>query len=233
MTKFSFLCKIAVDFQSQRPPSLDTINRTYRNIDIAIKMQTNHIDELATRVAKLKVDVDDVDSVLHGSKSSSRRGSAELPGPLARQRRITEDENDRLRVPVSPSVAASTAAALNAERNALRLKNALFKARKEPLLNRQAIDAAASRVPTLENMRKATGPDGSKPWLGSLDIATEYVHDVEPQRRTRSTKHDKPVKLGRTHHRVPSDIKTFDWGPLPSAKPITSLPVDILGYKPS
>jgi nucleoporin NUP159 len=42
---------------------------------------------------------------------------------------------------VTPSVAATTAAALNAERAAQKLKSALLRARKEPLLNKQAEQA--------------------------------------------------------------------------------------------
>lgn len=208
---------------------MDTINRTYRNIDLAIKFQTEHIDELAARVSKLKIN--DLDSALRCSQSSFGRGSAELS--VSRHRQISEGDDDRQRIPASPSIAASTAAALNAERNALRLKTALFKARKEPLLNTQAVEAA-SNVPTLDSARKAGGSQGGwKPGLGSLDLAGEYIHDVEHQRRARNSKHDKPVKLGRTHQRVPSDIKTFDWGPLPGAKPLTTLPADVLNHKPT
>lgn len=42
---------------------------------------------------------------------------------------------------ITPNVAATTAAALNAERAAQKLKSALLRARKEPLLNKQAADA--------------------------------------------------------------------------------------------
>lgn len=213
-----------------RPPSLDTINRTYRNIDMAIKAQTNHIEELVSRVAKLKVD--EVNSPANSASASPRRGTPELS--ISRVGKFSAETNDdRTRIPVSPSVAASTAEALNAERSALRLKNALLKMRKEPLLNTQAVDAT-SRAPTLESARKAvTQEAGGKHWLGSLDLAGDYMHDAGHRGRMRNTKHENSAKLGKTHTRVPSDIKAFDWGPLPSAKPLTSLPVSLIGQKQS
>jgi len=122
-----------------RAPSLDTINRTYRNIDLAVSQQAHDIAQLTTRVSKLKID-------------ESRRKSAS-PAKGKGERRMPEDSifapdgRNKSTPPrdVTPNVAATTAAALNAERAAQRLKRALLKVRTEPLLNTQA--AAAVSVP--------------------------------------------------------------------------------------
>ena len=101
---------------------MDTVNRTYRNIDIAIGQQADEVAQLASRISKLKLD-----------------------GPLKH-----EDTLATPRLPdsvtgrpynVTPAVAVTTAAALNAERSAHKLKRALLAARKEPLLNNNAATA--------------------------------------------------------------------------------------------
>ncbi|RPD60964.1 hypothetical protein L226DRAFT_612704 [Lentinus tigrinus ALCF2SS1-7] len=108
-----------------KPPSLDTINRTYRNIDIAIEQEEEDVSTLAERLATLEV----------SSKSPLLSFSAST-----RDRRLP-DRNRRVGREVTPNIAASTAAALNAERSAQKLKRALLNARKEPLLNTKAVDA--------------------------------------------------------------------------------------------
>lgn len=215
-----------------RPPSLDTINRTFRNIDLAIDSQVQQIEELTRRVSRFNIDALDV--ALRGPISSSRnRYRHDTSGSIN-----TSGGDDRglfSRTQVTPSIAASTAAALNAERNALRLKNALAKVRTKPLKNNTAVEPT-KRIPTLESLQKpdprtTSGQAGSPSVSSSPDTSVEISgdrSDSENQRRhTRQSQHAKPVKLGKTHTRVPSSITNFDWGPLPKVGTASSLPFDI------
>ena len=132
---------------------MDTISRTYRNIDLAIERQNAQIANLTERVARLKLLEDGpykhASRRSFGSRNSSFNGIDADTTLNGRQRDDTrEKENIR---GVSPTVAASTAAALNAERSAQRLKNVLTKIRKEPLVNRQAVESNMS-APTLDSL---------------------------------------------------------------------------------
>ncbi|KAL1949793.1 hypothetical protein VTO73DRAFT_8674 [Trametes versicolor] len=122
-----------------KPPSLDTINRTYRNIDIAIEQEEEGVSSLAERVAQLNL-------------SSQARGKLSF-ATSSRDKRLP-DRTDRIGREVTPNIAASTAAALNAERSAQKLKRALLKARKEPLLNTKAVDA----LPPAREIRSSRKP---------------------------------------------------------------------------
>lgn len=111
-----------------RAPTLDTINRTYRNIHIAIQQQADEVAQLSSRISKLTI---------------------KNPGALksqhsARDPRLPDAVVSRRPYNVTPHVAVTTAAALNAERSAHGLKRALLAARKEPLLNTKA---ATARTP--------------------------------------------------------------------------------------
>jgi nucleoporin NUP159 len=105
-----------------RAPSLDTINRSYRNITIAIEQQTDDINLLDTRISKISI----ADATAASSLSLVQR-DARLPDPP-----------NRRPINVTPDIAVTTAAALNAERSAQKLKRALLAVRKEPLLNTRA-----------------------------------------------------------------------------------------------
>lgn len=107
-----------------RAPSLDTIGRTYKNIDIAISRQADDVSKLAGRMSRLDLkSLSDQRLNFKGKRPSN----------------------------VAPDVAAATAATLNAERSAQKLKGALLKARRQPLLNTQALHAPP---PTMEDVPK-------------------------------------------------------------------------------
>ncbi|KAJ7914887.1 hypothetical protein B0H13DRAFT_1611176 [Mycena leptocephala] len=108
-----------------RAPTLDTLNRTFRNMDIALDNQTSDVEKLTARVSKLNVKTGQRNGHAPGARD------ARLPDPVSRQRPLN----------VTPNVAVTTAAALNAERSAHKLKRALLHVRKEPLLNTQAASA--------------------------------------------------------------------------------------------
>ncbi|KAL0063673.1 hypothetical protein AAF712_009365 [Marasmius tenuissimus] len=127
--------KIA-EYNSGRPflraPTIDTINRTYRNIDIAIQQQADDIAGLTARTKKMNLS----SLPLPRQKTSLGERDPRLPDPVRRPFTVT------------PDVAVTTAAALNAERYAHKLKTALLSARKEPLLNTTAAKAmTTSDVP--------------------------------------------------------------------------------------
>ncbi|KAF5326909.1 hypothetical protein D9619_004355 [Psilocybe cf. subviscida] len=114
---------------SFKPPTIDTINRTYRNIEIALEQQSDEVSRLANRISHLKVDESGAPVA---PSTPARSGSAPREGtPQSQQRPYN----------ISTSVAETTAAALNGERSAARLKKVLLRVRKEPLLNTQALDA--------------------------------------------------------------------------------------------
>ncbi|KDQ57297.1 hypothetical protein JAAARDRAFT_110771, partial [Jaapia argillacea MUCL 33604] len=88
---------------SFRPPSLDTINRTLKNIDIAIEQQSADVAALTSKMAKLNF----------------QRHQRELVSHHDRKFVIDQTPPSRRKLQnVTPSVAATTAAALNAERSA-------------------------------------------------------------------------------------------------------------------
>lgn len=226
-------------------------------------MQLQQISELSERVSRL--DLRALDSP--GSRATS------FPPASNGTNGVHFDQNGpstngklgkgRFRPEVTPSVAASTAAALNAERSAMRLKLALAKVRTTPLLNTQAVDEPKRRVPTLEAERKhafaANGLPGGPlsvalppaPWSTPLPLGTGIGTspstaaqgtpsslDLSPEtsptsqrlayaRGSRHSVHAKAPPLGKTHAKVPSEIRSFDWGPLPGAKPMTNLPADV------
>ncbi|KAH7919373.1 hypothetical protein BV22DRAFT_1075323 [Leucogyrophana mollusca] len=124
-----------------RAPSLDTINRTFRNIDIAIKHQSEDVSRLRHRLTKL-----DISDATRGDKDK-RLFAAPDSISTAVSKRPTN---------VTQNVAATTAAALNAERSAQKLKRVLLAVRREPLLNTGASKTHTS-VPTLFHTPQKAG----------------------------------------------------------------------------
>ncbi|KAH9029881.1 hypothetical protein EDB85DRAFT_1965294 [Lactarius pseudohatsudake] len=203
---------------SIKPPSFDTINRTSRNIDLAIRQQTVDVSALSARVAKLNLD------------SGSTLGTPS---------RIRERDVVRRPLDVTPHVASTTAAALNAEQSAHRLKEALLTVRTEPLLNTQAAhakpaprafdtpqkptvdptpSASASKgfsTPfTLPPLSAGTGPSASPPASAGRRGGTQKYHSKSV-----------PLKSAPTGGTPPKP--SFDWGPLPGIKPMTTLSSDL------
>ncbi|KAG6884149.1 hypothetical protein C0993_000926, partial [Termitomyces sp. T159_Od127] len=120
------LTQVKTGRPSIRPPSLDSINRTYRNIDLALNQQAAKIALLKKRFAKIR-----------SSSQSSISNPSSPSSHLKRDPRLPSPQSNH-RLAVTPDVAATTAAALNAERAAHRLKRALLQARSAPLLNTTA-----------------------------------------------------------------------------------------------
>ena len=195
---------------------------------MAIESQAQQIEELTRRISKFNLD--SLDAALHGSPSKFRRQHA-TDGEESASTAGLRGKGTLRGSQVTPSIAASTAAALNAERNALRLKNALAKARKVPLLNTQA-SKPVRQTPTIESLtRSPSQPLPGGDLMSSVSTSSSvYTHDSRTsldRRASRQTRHTNSVKLGKTHTRVPSSISNFDWGPLPKVAPMTSLPVSI------
>ena len=143
---------------------------------------------------------------------------------------------------VTPHVASTTAAALNAEQAAHRLKEALLAVRTEPLLNKQAANAR----PALRAFDTPQKPDvdlaSSGGSLGGgllLTPSTLPRHNVPdsagrgasplPGRRGTQTQkhHAKSVQLKSTPTAGTTTKPSFDWGPLPGIKPMKMIASDL------
>ncbi|KAJ7116352.1 hypothetical protein C8R44DRAFT_792263 [Mycena epipterygia] len=212
-----------------RAPTLDTLNRTFRNMDIALDNQTNDVERLAARIAKLNM------------KNNRRPGhaaarDARLPDPVTRQRPFN----------VTPHVAVTTAAALNAERSAHKLKRALLSVRKEPLLNTQAASAPPAPlafqtpqragfgmglglggpVTPIKGMLSSPGPfTPPQSSMPGFDFPEDNFNPspLPPVRRGAGgggkTRISNSVPLKRSPGQslaTPSPPPSFNWGPLPN-----------------
>ncbi|KEP48699.1 hypothetical protein V565_117840 [Rhizoctonia solani 123E] len=103
-------------------PSIDTINRTMRNIDSALAQKTDEIVALTARVDRMKI-------------KAPRRKASTNTAPLT----IPPAENEKIKL--------ASATALNMERSSLRLKNALLQTRTETPLNTTAVGALVEEKP--------------------------------------------------------------------------------------
>ncbi|KAI6108861.1 hypothetical protein EV401DRAFT_402739 [Pisolithus croceorrhizus] len=223
-----------------RPPSIDTINRTLRNIDLAIGQQQREVDELLRRINTL-----DISSASDGVSSSSREKCL----VVSQTKRSWN---------VTPNVAASTAAALNAERAAQKLKRALLASRDSPLLNSGA-KVTTSKLTSFRTPQKtsAVKPEKETPAPGGgpfslpampmmtlpsalptwspaspSDIGDSPSQNTLPSRHRGSTKHhQKPIALKKSNGSLltgaTAGTLSFDWGPVQPIKPMTSLAFDL------
>jgi len=209
-----------------RAPSLDTINRTYRNIDIAIQQQADDVTKLTSRISKLTI-------------KSSR--SPKLQYHPTRDARLPDAIVSRRPYNVTPHVAATTAAALNAERSAHKLKRALLAARKEPLLNTKATTAlpppSGFKTPQKASLARSFGTGKSSLFPAArgpvADPTAVPVPDwtlpednfnpsTPPAARrgagvTKRQHMSVPLKKsgGSPGPSPPAPAASFDWGPLP------------------
>ena len=209
---------------------MDTINRTLRNIDLALDQESTDVDSLASRIAKLDLDQT-------RSRAASLRDPRLLGSPSRQGRQVT------------PSVAASTASALNAERSAQKLKRALLAVRTKPLLNTSAAAAPPplKQFETPGKLKTEAKDDFSLSDMAPADDLPEWALPPPPTAfsttsfspvtpthgpaaRRSNTRHLKPVQLKKSPSPVVSTAApSFDWGPLPvaSAPPRTTLAFDV------
>lgn len=217
-----------------RAPTLDTVNRTFRNIEIALSQQSNDVNSLAARLKRVDLNAP--------SAPSTPMRDTRLPD---RRRRAYS---------VTPNVAATTAAALNAERGANRLKKALFAVRKEPLLNMNvnaakpplaALSPGRTFKPATTPSRSAASPSNlpvtptpfslpmSFPKFAEVTVTPpdNSAFSLPPDddfslsmslpsqtagRRGGSAKKHSTVQLPKKSAGTPSPAPSFDWGPLPT-----------------
>ncbi|KIJ66805.1 hypothetical protein HYDPIDRAFT_186428 [Hydnomerulius pinastri MD-312] len=216
---------------SLRAPSLDTVSRTFRNIDIAIDQQKQDVSKLRFRMSKLDI-------------------SSE--GASARDKLIGSTSKRPLNV--TPNVAVTTAAALNAERSAQRLKRALLAARTQPLLNTKAAAAAAPPPTSFQTPQKAvrvkteaitpnapfslpTTPMMSFPtsipaWTPPTPTPSEFgdsaSHGISPSRNRGGHRHPHPIVSKKiASPGSATQGSPFEWKPVEPMKPISSLPFAI------
>ncbi|RXW21717.1 hypothetical protein EST38_g4112 [Candolleomyces aberdarensis] len=237
--KYVALCLSHDSCSTIEKASLDTVNRSFRNIEIALGQKGDNIAALAVRFPKVKIS----------------RATPSLSTPV-RDPRLP----DRVRPPVNvtPNVAATTAAALNAERGVHRLKKALLAARKEPLLNNSVNISkppplgfdSPLRTPPKPELAK-TGASGTAPVFslpssfsgGSFDIPVKneaqnafalptmtsvrppYFLEV-PTAGVWPRGSISSVQLPKRSPGTPTPAApSFDWGPMPTfhKPPSTSL----------
>ncbi|KAI5892310.1 uncharacterized protein SCHCODRAFT_02502419 [Schizophyllum commune H4-8] len=211
---------------SIRPPTLDVLNRTYRNIDLAINNDRELIDSLTARMASV-------------SFGEGRSRAAKLKDANKRDSRLP-DPNPRP-LNVTPNVAVTTAAALNAERSAARLKRVLLAARPEPLLNKTA--ASAPAPPAVFQTPMKPGATPRTPAFDPKDAMwADFGEDkFNPQTPTPAgrrgagsgvRRHQPSPAVKKIPLSTPSPPPNFSWGPLPPPRAATSgsggLPVPIV-----
>lgn len=214
------LSSVSLSFNSiilYRAPSLDTINRSYQNIDRIILERSDQISDLTARISKL-----DVEDVVNSPRRDSGLGDLGSGRPCN----------------VTPDVAVTTAAALNAERSAQRLKKALLEVRKEPLLNTKAISTTPnvllmtpqkpSNQPSAFPVLLPPSPSSSSSvsmfdWTSLPEDNFNPNASPSPQSRRGGggqRKHPSvPLKRSTDHPEASASTSiapSFDWGPLPS-----------------
>ncbi|KAH8094446.1 hypothetical protein BXZ70DRAFT_947463 [Cristinia sonorae] len=206
-----------------RAPSLDTINRTYRNIDLAISQQAHDVAQLSTRVSKLKIDERRKSTSLAKSKGERRMPEDSIFAPSGRSKSTPPRD-------VTPNVAATTAAALNAERAAQKLKKALLSVRREPLLNTQAADARSVPVDFKTPHKPSTGSEAgpstlsfnldniSFPTLGQTPAAQTSSWTLPPFDINQSPDSPSPAEPAHARHRVHSGGSKYHQRAVPLKK---------------
>ncbi|CAE6461463.1 unnamed protein product [Rhizoctonia solani] len=117
-------------------PSIDTINRTMRNIDSALSQKSDEIAALTAKMDRMKL-------------KAPRRKASTNAAPLA----IPPAENEKIKL--------ASATALNMERSSIRLKNALLQTRTETPLNTTAVGAPVEEKPSA--LAKVMPPKPSMP----------------------------------------------------------------------
>lgn len=174
-------------------PTLDTIDRTCRNIKMALEERTEIVDKLSERVKTIS-------SLARPSLAADLSTSSSPPAPM-------------------PSVNIAVAA-LNSERSCLILKNALSNARQRPLFTEKVTRALPSaKSPHSETNPIFSRNMIPTPDMNALAGSSSSLlsHDSTDRRR-QSRKHTSiavPLKPG-TEKEVKAPAGSFDWGPLPT-----------------
>ncbi|KAH9954247.1 hypothetical protein BGW80DRAFT_1467905 [Lactifluus volemus] len=191
--------------------------RTPRPGHLAIGQQTTDVSTLSIRIAKL------IPRIGSGSPSTTP--------PRAHERELVRRPLD-----VTPHVASTTAAALNAEQAAHRFKDALLSVRTEPLRNTQAVHASSAPqvYDTPQKLGTSLASKGGSGGLFSMSFTLPPLNIVA----STNTAASPPWSLGRRatppkHHAKSVPLKStptstvgvaaFDWGPLLAIKPMTTL----------
>ena len=145
---------------------------------------------------------------------------------------------------VTHSIAVSTAAALNAERSALRLKNALAKTHQKPIItesrssvspyvlnerySKPQMQSQTLHIPStpLQLSSRLFGDDLQTP--DQSEFGTNSGRSQERTTRSLASHHYKSVPLRRSPvGQANEKVVAFDWGPLPGVPPMSSIPTDV------
>ena len=186
---------------SIRPPSLDTIDRTCRNIQIALEERTKLLEQLSDRTDALSPQAS---QRLYSSTTQPRAPYHQKPGV------------------VTPPFASVAAAALNSERSSLNLKNSLLSARKEPLLTTNVVKFKTSMTVS-PGPQVTQRPEWKLPPVPPLSTTSSSVN----RRNVRPGKKHGAVPLKTSMPGSDAKSIAFDWGPLPGVAPMDQLSRDV------
>lgn len=209
---------------------MDTINRTYRNIDIAIDYQAQQVALMTSRLKKLKMPPNQFSS-----------------HPLNRDKRLPDPKGK----PNKPLYLTRPACdALNSERSAHKLKVALLSVREQPLLNTIAAVAPAAPLAFITPTKPLTKVQSPSfnfdlepyplPESALLPTFNSTAFDESQLQGTDRRAAHLGVGRGKNHHAPsvkskrynpslasaasPPPAANFDWGPLPVIPQKTGLP---------
>ncbi|KIJ52655.1 hypothetical protein M422DRAFT_26225 [Sphaerobolus stellatus SS14] len=204
---------------SMRPPSLDTIDRTCRNIQLALEERSKVIQQLNSRIEAM-------------SPSTSKRfQTSQIASPVPST--------------VAPPYANLAAAALNSERSSLKLRNTLLNARKRPLLTTRVVDYKApepehphvKEIKIEEAVQRPTdlfAPESPTPASSfrNRDAQESPLASHGGGGRSRKERlHASAVQFKNVPSPPQSSKPAFDWGPLPGVTPMITLSSDVRGTR--
>lgn len=191
------------------PPTLDTIDRTCRNIQLALDEQRRALDQLSDRIDAMS------------PQTSIFLKSSQASSPSINS--------------VAPPFASLAAAALNSERSALKLRDALLTARKRPLLTMATMKP--EDLDPLDISFPNPPPEWQLPPMTQTGLGLSFPPPVtvstpmagSASRRRGSEKKPNAVTLKNSPVFAPDGSKSdFDWGPLPGVNPMTTISNNVL-----
>jgi len=214
-------------YRFERPPTLDTIDRTCRNIYVALEERTKALDKLQRQLEEMS--------------------------PHTSQKLQTSQPSAPLSSKAAPPFANIAAAALNSERSALKIRDTLLHLRKRPLFTTAVKDLSGEQPTTKQETRQMFSSPipaswGSAPMYPPLStplkspgspgtpLVTSPGSPESYRRMSRSghgagTERTKAAQFKGGLPSSPSEKPTFDWGPMPTPKQMTSLSPDVRSEK--
>ncbi|KAH8983182.1 hypothetical protein EDB92DRAFT_1891452 [Lactarius akahatsu] len=234
MLKSRFLSPEQTELQAQ-------LRRNIRSIQDRVTKMEDHLQASKKKLNEFKTGRPSINKRSTCQQLSARVSKLNLDSgsPLGTPSRTRERDVVRRPLDVTPHVASTTAAALNAEQSAHRLKEALLAVRTEPLLNTQAAHAKPAprafdtpQKPSVDPTPSASASKGfstpfTLPPLGAGAGPSSSPPASAGRRGGTQKYHSKSVPLKSAPTGGTPPKPSFDWGPLPGIKPMTTLSSDL------